>query len=76
MARCLTLTLIACGPTQDEKRINDATQQTFEALDNDTKELMAIDTAGNAADGLRPEQDIRNESNATKGTTKKRLFFV
>ena len=70
--RYLTLTLIACGPTQDEKRISDATQKMFKALDNDTKELMDIDTAGDAADGLRPEQDIRNESNATKGTTKDR----
>ena len=67
---CLTLTLIACGPSQDGKRISDANCELIEALDDDTKELMDLDTAGDAADGMRPEQDIRDESNPTEGTTK------
>ena len=40
-----------------------AKQKVFEALKHDTKEPMDIDTAGDAADSLRPEQDIRHESN-------------
>ena len=67
---CLSLTLIVCGPSDDERRISDGSQRVFEALENDTKELMGIDIADGAADGLRPEQDIRNESDPTKGRTK------
>ena len=62
--------LARAKPGMIEKRINNGTQKVFEALENDTKELMDIDTSDDATDGLRPEQDIRNESNPTEGTTK------
>ena len=62
--------LARAKPGLIEKRINNGTQKVFEALENDTKELMDIDTPDDATDGMRPEQDIRNESNPTEGTTK------
>jgi len=62
--------LARAKPGMIEKRINNGTQKVFEALENDTKELMDIDTPDDATDGMRPEQDIRNESNPTEGTTK------
>lgn len=62
--------LARAKPGMIEKRINNGTQKVFEALENDTKELMDVDTPDDATDGVRPEQDIRNESNPTERTTK------
>jgi chromosome segregation ATPase len=59
--------LARAKPGMIEKRMNAKTEQVFRMLENDTKELMDADDSDTPADGVRPEQDIRDQSNPNDG---------
>jgi len=59
--------LARAKPGMIETRINNGTEKVFRMLEDDTKELMDADDSDTPADGMRPEQDIRDESNPNDG---------